>query len=96
MVKHIVLFKLFDKKKENIESAVSALKGMVGKIETLNKLEVGVDFKKSERSYDIALTTFFEDKQGLEVYANHPVHIPVKELLFSLCSSTAVVDYEIL
>ena len=96
MIKHIVLFKLADKNPGNIEKAVSALEGMKGKIETLKNLEVGVDFLNSERSFDLALTTVFDDKQGLAVYANHPVHLPVKELMVSLCSSSVVVDYKTL
>ena len=50
MVKHIVMFKLKEKSPENLEHAVSTLRGLDGKIETLRFLEVGVDFKKSERS----------------------------------------------
>jgi len=94
MVKHIVMFKLSENNPENLEKAVTLLKGMVGKIETLQHLEVGVDFKQSPRSYDIVLITGFDDRGGLEVYSNHPVHQPVKETLLSMCSSTIVVDYE--
>ena len=64
MVKHIVMFKLNQKTSENMERALTALKGMEGKIETLKHLEVGVDFKESERSYDLVLTTHFENKEG--------------------------------
>ena len=94
MIKHIVLFKLTSNNSENIERAISALRGMEEKIESLQSLEIGVNFIKSERSYDIALIAVFKDKEGLEFYANHPAHIPIKELMFSICSSSAVVDYE--
>ena len=95
MVKHIVMFKLTDKNLVTIEKAVSALKGMTNRIESLKSLEVGVDYKNSERSYDIVLTALFDNKQGLEVYSNHPIHTPVKQTLLSLCSCSVVVDYEI-
>mgnify|MGYP001374787433 CR=1 FL=1 len=94
MVKHIVMFKLFEKNSDNINKAILALEGMRGKIDVLKNLEVGVDYKNSECSYDIVLTTEFTNKEGLEIYATHPLHIPVKKLLFSLCSHTTVVDYE--
>ena len=68
MVKHIVMFKLKEKIPENMEHAVSTLRGLDGGIETLRFLEVGVDFKKSERSYDIVLTTHFDHQEGLAAY----------------------------
>ena len=52
MLKHIVLFKLAKKTPQNLENAVSSLKSLDGNIETLRFIEVGIDFKGSERSYD--------------------------------------------
>ena len=94
MVKHIVMFKLAEKTAENMERAVQSLKSLEGKIETLQSIEIGTDFLESERSYDIVLTTHFEDRNGLNVYANHENHLPVVNIMRSLCSSSAVVDYE--
>ncbi len=94
MVKHIVMFKLKEKSPENLKALASALNGMKGKIETLEYLEVGEDFKGSERSFDLALTTHFKNREGLEAYAKHEVHQPVIQLARSLCSQTVVVDYE--
>ena len=48
-----------------MEHAVSTLRGLDGEIETLRFLEVGVDFKKSERSYDFVLTTHFDHHEDL-------------------------------
>ncbi|MFQ5443390.1 MAG: Dabb family protein [Nitrospinales bacterium] len=95
MVKHIVMFKLAEKNQANIEKAVNALRNMEGKIETLRFLEVGIDFKGSERSYDIVLTTQFDDREGLQVYAEHKIHQPVIQTMQKLCSSSVVVDYEL-
>lgn len=94
MVKHIVMFKLKDKT-QDLDKAVAALKGLDGAIETLKFLEVGLDFKGSERSYDIVLTTQFDDKEGLSTYAAHPNHQPVLQLMREIASSSVVVDYEI-
>jgi Stress responsive A/B Barrel Domain len=95
MVKHIVMFKLAQNTQENLDSTINALNGMKGKIETLRFLEVGKNFTASERSYDLVLTTHFDDKEGLETYANHESHLPVIKLIKSLCSQSVVVDYEI-
>ena len=81
MVKHIVLFKLKEKIAEKMEAAVSTLIGLDRKIESLRFIEVGVDFKESERSYDLVLTTHFDDQEGLSAYASHPTHLPVIETM---------------
>ena len=94
MVKHIVMFKLAEKTAENMERAVNSLRSLEGKIETLQSIEIGTDFLESERSYDIVLTAHFEDRDGLKTYANHENHLPVVKIMRSLCSSSAVVDYE--
>ena len=95
MVKHIVMFKLAEKTAENMEQAVHSLSSLEGKIETLQSIEIGTDYLESERSYDIVLTTHFEDRNGLNVYANHENHLPVVNIMRSLCSGSVVVDYEI-
>jgi len=93
LVKHIVMFKLKEKTAENMEAAVSALSGLDGKIESLRFIEVGVDSKEAERSYDLVLTTHFDDQEGLSTYASHPTHLPVIETMRNLCSNSIVVDY---
>ena len=95
MVKHVVMFKLKDKTQENLDSAFSILSSLEGKIDTLRFVEIGLDFKGSERSYDILLTTHFDDKSSLEAYGSHPNHLPVIKKMRELCSSSVVVDYVI-
>ena len=94
MVKHIVMFKLQDKNKANIEKVVKALKSLEGNIDVLRSVEIGVDFTESERSYDIVLTTEFDNREGLKAYSPHPNHLPVAETIRSICSGSVVVDYE--
>ena len=57
MIKHIVMFKLLDKNKANIEKAVNALKSLEGNIDVLRSVETGVDVTESERSYESALAS---------------------------------------
>ena len=64
-----------------MESAVSALRALDGKIESLRFIEVGVDFKETERSYDLVPITHFDDQEGLSAYASHPIHLPVIETM---------------
>jgi len=94
MIKHIVMFKLNNNTQDNIDEAISALEGMEGKIGTLNFIEVGKDTTRSERSYDIVLTTHFDNREDLKSYSEHPVHKPVIETMRKLCSAIMAVDYQ--
>ena len=94
MIKHIVMFKLKDRNKENIQKIVDALKTLEGNIDVLRSAEIGINFAESKRSYDIVLTAKFDDRNALNAYGPHPSHLPVVETVRSLCSSSVVVDYE--
>jgi len=68
---------------------------MDGKIDPLRHLEVGIDVIRSERSYDIALTTRFDTLEDLQAYQTHPYHAgEVIPHMKAVCSSIVAVDYE--
>lgn len=95
MITHIVLFKLANPTAENIAATRNKLLGMGGKIDLLRHIEVGVDLVRSERSYDIALTTRFDSMEDLQAYQIHPYHAgEVIPHMKSVCSSIVAVDYE--
>ena len=95
MITHIVLFKLVDPSAENLEATRNKLLSMDGRIGLLRHLEVGVDLIRSERSYDIALTTRFDSLEDLQAYQIHPYHAgEVVPHMKSVCSSVVAVDYE--
>lgn len=93
MIYHVVFFKLEDKSAENIEKARSVLMSMNGKISELKNIEVGIDIVHSDKSYDIALVTSFDDIEGLEAYRINPEHLKVREYMLSI-GDFIVVDYE--
>ena len=94
MIKHIVMFKLKKRNKENIGKIVAALKTLEGNIDVLRSAEIGINFAESKRSYDIVLTAKFDDRNALNEYGTHPNHLPVVETVRSLCSGSVIVDYE--
>lgn len=95
MITHIVLFKLTDPTVENLTATKNKLLSMEGNITLLRHLEVGVDVIRSERSYDIALTTRFDSLEDLQAYQIHPYHAgEVIPHMKSVCSSIVAVDYE--
>ena len=94
MITHIVLFKLADPTPDNIARTKDKLLSMDGNIDLLRHLEVGVDVIRSERSYDIALTTRFDSLEDLQAYQVHPYHAgEVIPHMKSVCSSIVAVDY---
>jgi len=95
MVVHIVMFRFKDENKaENIEKVKSMLEALPQKIDSLNSMEVGVDFLHSERSMDLVLTSTFDDKDGLESYRVHPAHQEVVFFIKEVTLESRVVDYE--
>ncbi|GAC1470329.1 MAG: Dabb family protein [Desulfuromonadaceae bacterium] len=95
MITHIVLFKLADPTAENLTATLNKLLSMDGNIDLLRHLEAGVDVIRSERSYDIALTTRFDSLEDLQAYQIHPYHAgEVVPHMKAVCSSIAAVDYE--
>jgi len=94
MITHIVLFKLNDKSKENLEKTADILMGMKGIISELKHIEVGIDVTHSDRSYDLALMTKFDSVADLNAYQTHPVHVKVAEYILSVRESTVTVDFE--
>ena len=94
MIKHTVCFKI--KPNGNVEKAAEILRSMEGKVPTILKLEVGVDFLKSERSYDIILQVTLKDKKALEDYQNDEYHCSVvKKYMHAVRESSIAVDCEI-
>lgn len=96
MITHIVLFKLTNPTPENCAAVRDMLLSMDGKLPLLRHLEVGVDFVRSERSYDVALYTKFDTRTDLQAYQIHPYHAEtVVPFMKANCASIIAVDYEV-
>ena len=100
MVKHIVLWKIQDdahgqSKTEIAEEMRSRILAMKGTVPQIREIEVGIDFNRSDRAWDVALYSSFDDRESLEAYQADPVHGKVKEYVRSVAAAQAVVDYEI-
>ena len=97
MVKHIVFWNI--KEDLDIEGVFEEIKlrveAMNGEIPGLIKAELGRDFNGSEVAYDIALYSELENKQALQTYQEHPMHLHVKEFIGAVTMARAIIDYEI-
>jgi hypothetical protein len=88
------MFKFKDESKEsNIKEVVKRLNALVGLIDELKSMEVGINFTDSERAFDLSLYSTFETKEDLASYAIHPEHLKVVELIKSVTLESKVVDY---
>lgn len=62
----------------------------------VREIEVGVDFLKSARSYDIILQVKLDDAQALDAYQEDPYHVDVvKKHMHSVMESSIALDYVI-
>ncbi|SFV65700.1 Stress responsive alpha-beta barrel domain protein Dabb [hydrothermal vent metagenome] len=94
MVKHIVMFDFKDEnKQENIAKAKEMLEALVDSVPSLNSIEVGINFSQEARAMDLSIYTEFDDRAGLEAYANHPEHLKVVEFIKRVVISSKVSDY---
>ena len=91
MFTHIVLFKVKEPTKENIEFLKNTLLSMSGNIKELKELEVGVDVIGSDRSFDIGIITRFDSKEDYLAYDVNEFHVEkVKKVIgpYMECSKT--------
>ncbi len=94
MIIHIVMLKFKEEnRKNNLYKVKELLEGLPSKIEGLLSMEVGLDFMKSERSFDLVLTTTFNDKKALSTYATDPAHLEVVNVIKEVTEGAKVVDY---
>ena len=99
MVKHVVLFKFkpFNSESERLatlENIKKELSSLVGQVPTLLTAEVGINCNANEQ-FDIALTTTHNDMNGLQEYAQHPLHVGVaKNFIRPILEARSCVDYQ--
>ena len=92
MIKHVVCFKLSEG--ESVDKAVEVLRSMKGNVPEIIEIEVGKDFLKSSRSYDIILTVTLKDEKALEDYQKDAYHCGVvKPHMHAVRTASVAVDY---
>jgi hypothetical protein len=78
-----------------LKKAKEMLEALMKSIPALKSIEVGINFAQEERAMDLSLYSEFEDKEGLESYANHPAHLEVVAFIKLVASASKVVDYTV-
>jgi hypothetical protein len=94
MLTHLVSFKYKsetgDEAKSEHRRRLAGLAGLEGVVD----LKVGADVVRSARSYDTGLLVVFRDRAALDVYQQHPQHVPVAQFGVGLCEHIVSVDFE--
>jgi hypothetical protein len=94
MLMHIVLFKLKDRRPEEVTKAQKKLRELAGRVPQLRSLEVGSDIIHAERSYDLALVATFDSLADMQAYQVHPHHVQVGIHMRGVAETIVSVDYE--
>ncbi len=97
MVRHIVMIKLskLPEKQDVVHELKFMLEQLQHTVESLIRIEVGVNISKKQTAFDIVLTADFSDENALEAYRVHPEHVKVLDFLKNVMEKAAVVDYNI-
>ncbi len=95
MIRHIVMIKLNDSAEK--QTVTIELKKMLQQlelsVESLNRIEVGINISTKKTAYDVVLTADFNDVAGLDEYRVHPEHVKVLDYLKIVMDKATVVDY---
>ncbi len=100
MIIHLVFFSMQPESggctgEENARKLVDMLRSLPAAIPEIIELQAGVDFSRSDASFDVGLLTKFNSTQDLESYRVHPEHRKVIEFVKATTSRRAVTDFEV-
>lgn len=95
MIKHVVCYRLYERTEEKKKEVKEMFMSMKDKIEYIKDIQVGLDFLKSERSYDVVLEITFNSVEDMNAYQKHPYHLnTVKPFMGRAKELSVSVDYE--
>jgi uncharacterized protein with GYD domain len=100
VVRHVVMWRLADEaadaaKEHNAGRIKEGLEALVGQIEGLADLKVGINAIQLPGNYDIILIADFQDEAALERYQTHPEHVKVANFIKQVRLERVAVDYVI-
>jgi len=95
MLTHVVLFKFKpETTADQITRLVDGFKGLPAVIAEIREFRVGRDVVRSERSYDLALVSAFDDLAAMQRYQEHPAHQELAAQVRAACAGAVAVDFD--
>lgn len=94
------MFKFTDAKDEQdkvlkAKQMQEAFSPMKYKIDVVQSYEIGINSKRTEFSYDVVITSTYNNWSDLETYIKHPEHQKAIKTCIDIKKEKTVVDYEI-
>lgn len=94
MLKHVVFMKFKpDTSDAEIDQIEKGLAGLPARIPEIKRYEYGRDILRTDRSYDFALISEFEDQDAMKRYQVHPYHFAVLNKINAVCEDILAVDF---
>jgi len=94
MLKHVVLFKFNpDTSEAMIDQLIDGLAALPEQIPEIREFVFGRDIIGSERSYDFALVSMFDDLEAMQRYQGHPEHQKVLVHIKTICGNIIAADF---
>ena len=95
MIRHVLLFKFYkDVSEEKKVEAITVLKSLGASVPEVREWSIGRQCRPSEKNWDVAEVSSFENLESLDRFRNHPEHKRIAEM-FSKISDWHIVDYEV-
>ncbi|WP_336659803.1 Dabb family protein [Leucobacter sp. USHLN153] len=98
-LRHIVSWKFVgetpEERSERAAEATAVLEPLRERIPTVRALSVHRNELFDGTNYDLTLVADFDDADGLAVYASHPEHLPVVELMQRITVARAASDFTV-
>ena len=95
MLKHVVFLKFKPGTTDaDIAEIEKGLASLPARISEIKRYEFGRDILRSDRSYDFALISEFEDQDAMNRYQKHPYHFAVLNKIRAVCEDIIAVDFQ--
>ncbi len=85
MIRHIVMWKFKEGEKENMMRFRERLLALGKELPEVRSMEVGINIRPSERSYDAVLVSEFASMEDLASYQQNPRHLEIS----AFCKSSS-------
>lgn len=93
MIKHVVMWKFKEGTEKQAQEFIDGLKGLMGVVEVLRSVEVGLNVNPNEPFGGVLICTF-DNMDDLNSYAKDPRHLAVAALCKPIRTERVAVDFE--
>ncbi|HEY4137906.1 MAG TPA: Dabb family protein [Casimicrobiaceae bacterium] len=96
MIKHVVVWKIKDpaQKPAHAKAVKRALEALRGHIPGMLAIEVGIDIGYDAQADDVVLYAEFENRDALDAYQQHPLHLDAKAIVKVLTTDRRAIDWQ--